>query len=631
MFIFGCKVIASICLMSFLTTRAAVSKNAIMLNPLQRMLPKLFLSTELQPKEDKVVRKIQKIRGAGSNGLIPYIGDTSSENELRWTIDRMVFRTPTSQEQFWTKFNLWRQYPWKKIRGKTILKAKINGALQLDPSQVSFSFGGNVDFEVVDSLYDVSRLFQFAAVDPRVKAILIDIGPLNCGYGKLRELRRLMDYFQQSGKEIIGYCSAGSEKEYYIGLGCNELYVPPDGSFDLRGFSSAATFVRGVFDKLGIEPQVQRIGKYKSFGDTFNRTSISEAQREVISSLIMESSEYWADDVALTLLKKTKSEVISELWESVKINTPFDLKEAGYITGVRYLDQVEDMLRMKNKATAAETSWVQKVFSGGLFSSDATNTSALPPSDSQEDFSLLDDLVKYPRRNIPKAESDEASDANAFRLMSGAPQSDAPAPAIDVTDSKTTAQEKKRQSTENARKESQKLKQRAALARTLPSTTLAGLYLRKMRKGGRILKGLPIVEAVSGARIAVINAAGGIGPGKSGNSGVTGKSLGSDTVIAQLRRVRGDPNIKAVVIRIDSPGGSALASDLMWREIRVLSREKPVIASMVDVAASGGYYMAMACDQIVAEDLTITGSIGVVSSKFNAKELFDKIGIIFIV
>ena len=117
--------------------------------------------------------------------------------------------------------------------------------------------------------------------------------------------------------------------------------------------------------------------------------------------------------------------------------------------------------------------------------------------------------------------------------------------------------------------------------------------------------------------------------------------------------------MKAVVIRVDSPGGSALASDLMWREIRALSKEKPVIASMVDVAASGnlsftstysilscvpshstrsarsqvshvnylgGYYIAMACDEIVAEELTITGSIGVVSSKFNAKELNDKIG-----
>ena len=64
------------------------------------------------------------------------------------------------------------------------------------------------------------------------------------------------------GKEIIGYAETASEKEIYLSLGCNEFYVPPDGGISLRGFSASATFIRGVFDKIGIEPQVQRIGKY---------------------------------------------------------------------------------------------------------------------------------------------------------------------------------------------------------------------------------------------------------------------------------------------------------------------------------------------------------------------------------
>jgi protease-4 len=80
-------------------------------------------------------------------------------------------------------------------------------------------------------------------------------------------------------------------------------------------------------------------------------------------------------------------------------------------------------------------------------------------------------------------------------------------------------------------------------------------------------------------------------------------------VVALLRRAELDPSIKGVVLRVDSPGGSALASDVMWRALRRLSREKPVVASMVDVAASGGYYLSMACDQVVAEELTVTGSI----------------------
>jgi protease-4 len=147
-----------------------------------------------------------------------------------------------------------------------------------------------------------------------------------------------------------------------------------------------------------------------------------------------------------------------------------------------------------------------------------------------------------------------------------------------------------------------------------------------MKRGARILAGLPLKETSSGPRIAVINAVGGINSGESGNSGLTGKTLGSATLIGLLRAARADPLIKAVVLRVDSPGGSALASDVIWRELRKLCREKPVVASQVDVAASGGYYLSMGCDEIVAEELTVTGSIGVVTSKFNLEKLNEKLG-----
>ncbi len=144
-----------------------------------------------------------------------------------------------------------------------------------------------------------------------------------------------------------------------------------------------------------------------------------------------------------------------------------------------------------------------------------------------------------------------------------------------------------------------------------------------MRRGYTILRGLPIKRTTFGSRIGIINAAGSINTGASTSS----NNIGSDTMIELLREAAEDDGIKGVVLRIDSPGGSALASDLVWREIRALSRKKPVVASMVDVAASGGYYFAMACDQIVAEQLSVTGSIGVVSGKFNIKELNEKLGV----
>ena len=127
----------------------------------------------------------------------------------------------------------------------------------------------------------------------------------------------------------------------------------------------------------------------------------------------------------------------------------------------------------------------------------------------------------------------------------------------------------------------------------------------------------------SKSEIAVIVADGSIMPGKADNGVV-----GSTTIIEALRRARKSEKVKAVVLRINSPGGSFNASDAMWREIRLTSAEKPVIASMSDYAASGGYFLAMACDSIVARPTTITGSIGVFSVLFDLSGLLsNKIGI----
>ena len=125
--------------------------------------------------------------------------------------------------------------------------------------------------------------------------------------------------------------------------------------------------------------------------------------------------------------------------------------------------------------------------------------------------------------------------------------------------------------------------------------------------------------------IAVIVADGDILPGEA-QPGV----VGSETFAEQLRKARKNDNVKAIVLRINSPGGSSLASDVMWREIVLASEEKPVIASMGDYAASGGYYLAMACDTIVTQPNTITGSIGVFSILYDASDfLKNKLGITF--
>jgi protease-4 len=138
-------------------------------------------------------------------------------------------------------------------------------------------------------------------------------------------------------------------------------------------------------------------------------------------------------------------------------------------------------------------------------------------------------------------------------------------------------------------------------------------------------------EASSGDEIAVVYAVGGIGAGESRyspNPLFGGEMLGSETFAKAMKTAREDDDVKAVVIRIDSPGGDAAASEAMWREVVLTREKKPVIVSMAGVAASGGYFLAAGADTIVAEPSTLTGSIGVFKLWFNTQKLFsDKIGI----
>jgi protease-4 len=129
-----------------------------------------------------------------------------------------------------------------------------------------------------------------------------------------------------------------------------------------------------------------------------------------------------------------------------------------------------------------------------------------------------------------------------------------------------------------------------------------------------------------GPRIAVLYAVGIIGSGESNYDSAGGEVVGSDTIVRYLRKARADGSIKAIVLRVDSPGGSALASDVIWREVQLTRTVKPVIASMSNVAASGGYYISMPANKIVAEPATLTGSIGVVMVKFVIDGTLKKLG-----
>lgn len=131
----------------------------------------------------------------------------------------------------------------------------------------------------------------------------------------------------------------------------------------------------------------------------------------------------------------------------------------------------------------------------------------------------------------------------------------------------------------------------------------------------------------TGDRIAVIFASGAINSGRSSDGTFGGQMTGSDTVVQAVNDAAEDSSIKAIVLRVDSPGGSALASDLMWNALENAKAKKPVVVSMGDVAASGGYYIACNASKIVAEPTTITGSIGVFAGKPVVKGLYDWLGV----
>ncbi len=130
-----------------------------------------------------------------------------------------------------------------------------------------------------------------------------------------------------------------------------------------------------------------------------------------------------------------------------------------------------------------------------------------------------------------------------------------------------------------------------------------------------------------GENIAVIYASGDIGSGRSENGPTGGQSIGSDTLAKALNDARDDKTVKAIVLRVDSPGGSGLASDVIWHAVEAAKQKKPVVVSMSDVAASGGYYISASASKIIAQPSTITGSIGVVAGKPVMRGFYDWLGI----
>jgi protease-4 len=351
-------------------------------------------------------------------------------------------------------------------------------------------------------LNDILKAIAKAKDDTHIKGIMLNTPNIVAGIGTLEEIRNALLDFKKSGKFIYAYNEDYNQATYYLASVADKIFLNPQGSFDMRGLHAELTFFKGALEKLDIEPEIIRHGKFKSAVEPFTNDKMSAENRLQIAELINSIWNHYVSMVAES--RSIPEDELKTIAREMKIKFPEDAIKYKLVDQLSYYDEVQSELKKKTGVSEKE-----KVKMIGL--------------------------KKY----------DKAS-------------------------------------------------------------------------GGAISFGQK-------KKIAVIYAVGEIHGGQGSD-----EEIGSEKISETIRKARLDTSIKAIVLRVNSPGGSALASDVIWREIVLAKKVKPVVASMGDVAASGGYYISCAADSIVAEPNTITGSIGVFGLLFNAQKFFNqKLGITF--
>ncbi len=379
--------------------------------------------------------------------------------------------------------------------GSTLILHLSGDAPETPPVDVSIPFLQPRTPVTVENIWSMLR---HAAADSRIKAVVFEPSGSTVGWAKMQEIRADLEQFRKSGKPLIAYLRTASTRDYYMASACSKIYMSPVDQLDLKGVGLELMYFKNTLDKLGVHVDVEHVGKYKDYGDQFERTSMSPETNEVMSSLV---DEFYADLV--NTIAKGRGRTPAAI-RAVIDDGPFLAKQAkanGLVDGLRYEDEVFGELK-----TTLHLTELKKT--------------------SEHEYA-------------------EAPDSSA-----------------------------------------------------------------------------------GGDRIAFVVGEGSITRGDSEASTLsTDNGLESEAFDKMLNRVANDKNIKGVIVRIDSPGGEVPASDDMWRAMNELHKKKPVVISMSDDAASGGYYMAMSGDTLVAYPGTITGSIGVVFGKANLHGLYDKLGI----
>ncbi len=356
-----------------------------------------------------------------------------------------------------------------------------------------------------------------AAEDKDVSAVWLKIEGLSIGRGKLNELRGAVARLRKAKKPVYAELTTADTSAYLLAASCDRIVMPPSGMLIVPGVRIEVTFYKGLLDKLGLQFDALKMGKYKGAVEPLTRKKMSKPLRESFEALV---NDNYDEIIAIIAADRRLKDYQVKTYLDRGLFTPDDAKKAGLIDDVLYPDQLQESLKKRLKAKEIKV------------------------------------VTDYKKKKI---------DTN-FSGFSG-----------------------------------------------------------MMKLAELMLGGKPSKKAGKKPAIAVVYAVGAIMEGKSRTDLFGSSSLGSDTLIAALRKAADNPKVKAIVLRIDSPGGSATASDLMWREMARI--KKPIIASMGDVAASGGYYIAMGAEKIFAAPCTLTGSIGVIGGKLVTRGLYDKLGL----
>lgn len=358
-------------------------------------------------------------------------------------------------------------------------------------------------FEHQATLREVLDALDGGRRDPKVKGVLARFGDDSIGFAQTQELRTAIERFRASGRFAVAfaeeYGGAGAgNRSYLLASAFDEVWLQPLGTLGITGLSAELPFARNAFDQLGVQPSFAQREEYKSFAETFTKSGMTPANREMMEALVADLGNQLVDGIA----------------------------------------------KSRRLAPAAVRAAMDKA---PLLSKEALDQKFV-------------DRLGY---------ADEARDEALNRAGAGA-ETVEPADYLAVAGS--------------------------------PNDT--------------------------GPTIALIHAVGTITGGESGKPTPVGVSAGSETIVKAIEEAAEDPDVRAILFRIDSGGGAVSASEAIRRAlVKARQSGKPVIASMGDTAASGGYWIALAADRIVASPATVTGSIGVVAGKFAIGGLSDKLGI----